>query len=73
MAKIESLGISGDFKEIIIDDPTVEAGGKLRIFKSILERYGYQSEELLVIGDNAESEIKAGRSLGMHILLRRKQ
>ena len=68
-AKIESLGISGDFKEIIIDDPTVEAGGKLRIFKSILERYGYQSEELLVREDNPKSEIKAGRSLGMHILL----
>ena len=41
----------------------------MRIFKSLLERYGYQSEELLVIGDNAESEIKAGRSLGMHTLL----
>ena len=68
MAKIEALGISGDFKEIFIDDPTVEAGGKLRVFKSILERYGYWSEELLVIGDNAESEIKAGQILGMHTL-----
>lgn len=69
MSKIESLGLSNDFREIFIDDPFVEVGGKLKKFKSILENQKYLPKEVLVIGDNAESEIKAGQELGMHTLI----
>lgn len=68
-AKIESLRIQEHFKEIIIDDPSLETGGKRRVFESILQKYRYRPEEVLVIGDNAESEIRAGRELGIPYLL----
>lgn len=44
MAKIGSLGISGDLKEAFIDGPTIEAGGKLGIFKRI------KDDEIILLG-----------------------
>ncbi len=69
LAKIESLHITNDFKEIFIDDPMERLGGKKSIFMSILKKYEYAPKELLVIGDSIESEIKAGKELGMHTLM----
>ncbi|MTI30301.1 HAD family hydrolase [Xanthovirga aplysinae] len=68
-AKIHALNLVGDYKEIFIDDPINQKGGKVQIFNAIREKYGYLREELLIIGDNPESEIKAGKELGMHTLL----
>lgn len=69
LAKIDSLGLQNDFEEIIIDDPTLTSGGKVAAFRTIMQKYQYQANELLVIGDNPESEIKAGRELGIPTLL----
>jgi len=69
LAKIESLQIADDFKEIFIDDPIERPGGKLIIFRSILEKYSYLPDEILVIGDNPESEISAGKELGTYVLM----
>lgn len=69
LAKIEALSLGNDFMEIIIDDPTVSSGGKVEAFKAIMRKYNHQPEEILVIGDNLDSEIKAGIELGMQTLL----
>jgi len=68
LAKIESLNISNDFDEIFIDDPMEQLGGKLAIFKTLMKKYDYLPKEMLVIGDNPESEIQAGKELGSHTL-----
>jgi putative hydrolase of the HAD superfamily len=65
-SKIRALGINHLFSETHID-ALDEAGrrGKRLIFESILERHGFKADEVLVVGDNADSEIEAGRQLGM--------
>lgn len=65
-SKIRALGIGHLFSETHID-ALDEAGrrGKKAIFETILERHGFKADEVLVVGDNADSEIKAGRQLGM--------
>ena len=67
--KIRSLKIEKDFKEILIDDPFIGTGGKLELFRMIMEKYDYMPGDLLVIGDNPESEISAGKTLGMPTVL----
>lgn len=68
-AKIEGLGIASDFKEILVDDPSILAGGKERVFQLIMENHNYLPEELLVIGDNPDSEIQAAKTLGISAIL----
>ena len=65
-SKIEALGVRGLFDEIHVH-AIDEAGspGKKDIFREILSRRGWRPEEVLVVGDNAESEIAAGNELGM--------
>lgn len=68
-SKIEQLGIKGDFKEIIIVDPDLSKQTKKDVMADIMARYGYQPEELFVIGDDPDSEIKAALSLGIDTFL----
>jgi HAD superfamily hydrolase (TIGR01509 family) len=65
-SKINALGIRPLFTEIIID-AIDEPGpkGKLRIFEEILKKHSLKAEEVMVIGDNPDSEIAAGNQLGM--------
>ena len=69
IAKIDCLKLKSDFNEVIIDDPTLSDGGKAEAFTNIMQKYNYLPEELLVIGDNPDSEIKAGTELGINTLL----
>lgn len=46
-----------------IDEP--DRFGKRRLFEQILNEYGVRREEVLIVGDNAESEIAAGNRLGI--------
>jgi putative hydrolase of the HAD superfamily len=65
-SKIRALGIGGWFQGVYIDaidEP--DRKGKQRIFAEILAQNGLQPEYVLVVGDNADSEIEAGRSLGI--------
>jgi putative hydrolase of the HAD superfamily len=39
--------------------------GKLHAFKAILEAHGFSPKEVLVVGDNPDSEIAVGNQLGM--------
>lgn len=69
MSKVKQLGIEQDFKEIIIVDPDVSNKTKKDVFADIMEKYHYQPSELLVIGDDPDSEIKAAVSLGIDTFL----
>lgn len=65
-SKVTALGLRPLFQAIYID-AIDEPGrlGKKRIFEGILERHALRPGEVLVIGDNAESEIDAGNRLGI--------
>jgi putative hydrolase of the HAD superfamily len=68
-SKIQQLGIEGDFKGIFIPDPYKSDLTKLDIFKMIMNKYDYAPSDILVIGDNPESEILAGMDLGIDTYL----
>lgn len=68
-SKIEGLGIRDDFKEIRIVDPSLTTLTKKDVFAEILDRYDYAAENVLVIGDDLQSEIKAALELGIRAVL----
>ncbi len=65
-SKIKALGIAARFERICID-AIDEPGrkGKAGLFQEILEGRGLRADQALVVGDNPDSEIQAGRRLGM--------
>ena len=72
LAKIKALGIESDFEAIKIDDPRLHPRQhKLDIFKQILKETAIAPKEIWVIGDNPDSEIKAGKQLGMNTVQRK--
>lgn len=66
-SKIKGMAIDKDFREIHIVD--VETGTKKDVFADILRRNNYRVFEVLVIGDDPESEISAARDLGVDAVL----
>jgi putative hydrolase of the HAD superfamily len=68
-SKIKMLGIEGDFEEIHIVDPEISSITKKDVFARIMKRYHYDAEDLLVIGDDPESEIRAALELGIDTFL----
>lgn len=65
-SKIKALGFAPLFAGIhidVIDEP--DRQGKHGIFAAILATHGLKPEEVLVVGDNPDSEIEAGNRLGM--------
>ncbi len=65
-SKIRALGIGHLFAEVHIDaigEP--QRKGKLQSFESILRRHQLSPNEVLVVGDNPDSEIAAGNRLGV--------
>jgi putative hydrolase of the HAD superfamily len=65
-SKINALGITHLFTAIHIDAiDEADRKGKQRVFETILEHHGLRANEVLVVGDNADSEIGAGNRLGM--------
>jgi putative hydrolase of the HAD superfamily len=68
-SKVKMLGIEADFAEIHIVDPEISAQTKKDVFADILKRHQYKTEEVLVIGDDPESEIKAATALGIDTFL----
>jgi len=64
-SKIISLGIDKDFVEIIINDTIKESKTKKDLFIGLVSKYGLTPERTYVIGDNPDSEIKAGNDLNM--------
>lgn len=66
-SKIKRLGIESLFDEVIIDvlDDPLARKGKTKIFEEILHRYGWDSGEVLVVGDNPRSELRSAKELGI--------
>jgi putative hydrolase of the HAD superfamily len=68
-SKIKMMEIEADFAEIHIVDPEKSNQTKKDVFADILKRYNYAAEDVLVIGDDPESEIKAATELGIDTFL----
>lgn len=66
-SKIKQMGITDDFEEIHVVDPTKTS--KKEVFAGILARHNYAPEEVLVVGDDPESEIAAAKALGIPTVL----
>ena len=70
-AKIKALGIQKDFQAIYIDDPTDQPRQhKKGLFEMILTNWSTAEERVWVIGDNPDSELKAGKTLGLKTIQR---
>lgn len=68
-SKIKGMGIEQDFKEIHIVDPATSHKTKKDVFAEIIYRNAYQLAEVLVVGDDLHSEIKAAKELGIDAVL----
>jgi putative hydrolase of the HAD superfamily len=68
-SKVKMLGIESDFKAIHIVDPEVNQQTKKDVFAQIMITHNYTPGNLLVIGDDPGSEIKAARALGIDTFL----
>lgn len=65
-SKVRALGIGHWFAAVHIDAVDVPPQrGKQAIFGDILRERGFDPGEVLVVGDNPLSELRAGRALGM--------
>ncbi len=65
MAKINSLHIGNDFDEIFINDFISDKKTKKELFRELIKKHGLTPGLTYVIGDNPDSEIKAGNELNM--------
>jgi putative hydrolase of the HAD superfamily len=68
-SKIAALGIENDFEEINIVDPLTSTRTKKDVFADIIFRNNYDISEVLVVGDDMHSEIKAAQELGIDTVL----
>jgi putative hydrolase of the HAD superfamily len=68
-SKVKMLGIEDDFIEIHIVDPEISNQTKKDVFADILKRHNYTAADVLVTGDDPESEIKAATELGIDTFL----
>jgi HAD superfamily hydrolase (TIGR01549 family) len=62
-AKIKALKIEKDFDKIVINDTFKETKTKQDVFYELKLEFNLNPETTFVIGDNSESEIKAGNAL----------
>jgi len=65
-SKVRALGFEKLFAKVYvdaIDEP--DRKGKQKIFEEILGTYQFKPEDVLVVGDNPDSEIEAGNRLGI--------
>lgn len=64
--KIAALGLEAWLDAVHVDDArAVPRRGKKTLFAAILAEEGLDAAEVVVVGDNLESEIAAGAALGM--------
>ena len=68
-SKVKKMGLEEDFEEIHIVDPEKSILTKKDVFADIMKRHGFTPEDLLVIGDDPLSEIKAAIELGIETFL----
>lgn len=68
-SKIRQLSLEKDFDKIFVIDPGLTTLTKKDIFEKILADNGYTATDVLVIGDDINSEIKAAQDLGIDCVL----
>lgn len=68
-SKVDAMDLPQQFKEIHIIDPMTTDRVKKDVFTEIVERYNYAKSEVLIIGDDMHSEIKAALELGIDAVL----
>jgi putative hydrolase of the HAD superfamily len=68
-SKVKQLGIEKNFKGIYIVDTVMTNDTKKNVFKNILQYYNYDTSEVVVIGDDPESEIAAAEELGIDAIV----
>jgi putative hydrolase of the HAD superfamily len=68
-SKVDAMQLQRDFKEIYIIDPVNTDKVKKDVFAEIIERYNYDKSEVIVVGDDLHSEIKAAQDLGIDAVL----
>lgn len=64
MKKVRILRIKRLFEEVIVDKSS-SPDNKKKIFERIMKKYELKPKEVMVIGDNPESELAASNALGM--------
>ncbi|MFL5748479.1 MAG: HAD family hydrolase [Niastella sp.] len=67
-SKVDRMGLQNDFREIHIVDPSTSNKTKKDVFVEIILRHRYAKEDVLVIGDDLQSEIKAAQELGLDVV-----
>ncbi|RZL38676.1 MAG: HAD family hydrolase [Pedobacter sp.] len=67
LSKIQMLGIADDFVEVYVVN--VDKENKKDAFAKLLQKYALETKDVLVIGDDANSEIKYGLELGLDTFL----
>jgi len=66
-SKVKMLGIAEDFEDVKVVD--VSVSNKKDVFIELIKQYDFDKDQILVIGDDPESEIKAGQELGLETFL----
>ena len=66
-SKVKMLGIADDFEAVHVVD--VSTANKKEAFKLLIDKYALNTDDILIIGDDAESEIKFGLELGIATFL----
>jgi len=66
-SKVRMLGIADDFEHVHVVD--VSTSNKKEAFKLLIDQYNLKTDDILIIGDDAESEIKFGLELGISTFL----
>ena len=68
-SKIKQLGIEADFEGIFIVDLNKPGASKKAVFQQIMKEHNLAPADLIVVGDDLNSEIKAGQELGIDAVL----
>ena len=66
-SKVKMLGIADDFEAVCVVD--VSMSNKKAAFEKLINQHQLNKTEILIIGDDAESEIKFGLELGIDTFL----
>ncbi len=68
-SKIRQLGIENDFEKIFVIDPDQSTLNKRDLFEKILADYNFSVDDVLVVGDDLNSEILHAKALGIETVL----
>lgn len=68
-SKVKQLGIEDDFEEIHIIDLQVSNQTKKDVFGHIIKKHNFNKKDVVVIGDDLSSEIKAALELNIDCYL----